>query len=72
MKLENRERVDGTQITIGRRVHYRSQKGSEPKTKKKISGCYAAEYRELDGKQVCQSLNTTSPSFALFDAIQLF
>ena len=60
MKLEKRERVDGTCITIGRRVHYRSKNGSGSKTKKKASGFYAAEYRDLDGKQRCDNLGTKS------------
>ena len=51
MKLENRERVDGTQITIGRRVYYRNKK-------KKVFQCYAVEYRDLDGKQICRNLGT--------------
>jgi len=60
MKLEKRERVDGTSVTIGRRVHYRSENGPRSGTKKESSGFYAAEYRGFDGKQVCQNLGTTS------------
>ncbi len=60
MKLENRERVDGTQITIGRRVHYRTSQTTTDTTRKKISGLYAAEYRGADGRQICQSLGTTN------------
>ncbi|NQV35383.1 MAG: tyrosine-type recombinase/integrase, partial [Phycisphaeraceae bacterium] len=71
MKLENRERVDDTRITIGRRVHYRVKKGDESKTKKKVSGCYAAEYRDWDGKQVCQSLGTTSRREARRKALEI-
>jgi hypothetical protein len=46
MKLTERERVDGTQVTIGRRVYYKNKK-------QRISKRYAAEYRDLDGKQAC-------------------
>ena len=53
MKLEERERIEGTDITIGRRVYY---KAGEPM----ISPCWAAEYRDGTGKQVCVNLGTRS------------
>ena len=53
MKLEDRERIEGTDITIGRRVYYKDGGAV-------ISPRWAAEYRELTGKQVCVNLNTKS------------
>jgi len=64
MKLENRERVDGTRVTIGRRVYYRNKK-------QKTSVCYAAEYRDIDGKQVCRNLGTRSRAHARRMAIEI-
>jgi site-specific recombinase XerD len=64
MKLENRERVDGTNITIGQRVYY--QKG-----KSKISRRYAAEFTSPDGKQVCKNLKITSRAQARRKAIEI-
>ena len=64
MKLANRERVDGTNITIGHRVYYKGSKA-------KISKRYAAEYRGLDGKQRSQGLGTTSKSQARRLAIEI-
>jgi site-specific recombinase XerD len=53
MKLVERERVEGTQVTIGRRVFYGA--GEQRATPR-----YSAEYRDLDGRQVCQKLGTTN------------
>ncbi len=53
MKMEGRCRVDGTEITIGRRV---SKKGGKQST----SRTYSAEYRDDSGKQICESLGTTN------------
>jgi len=64
MKLTSRERVDGTQITIGHRVSYANGK-------QKISRRYAAEYRDADGKQVCESLGTSNKSQARRLAIEI-
>ena len=64
MKLQDRERVDGTQVTIGRRVYYRNKK-------QKTSGCYAAEYRDSDGKQVCKNLGVTSRAKARRMAVEI-
>jgi integrase len=64
MKLEERERVDGTTVTIGRRVYYSDNN-------RKISCCYAAEYRDLDGKQICRNLGATSRSKARRIAIEI-
>ena len=65
MKLTDRERVEGTNITIGRRVHYRKKRRVE-------SRLYAAEYRDETGKQVCESLDTRSRLEARRKAIQIF
>jgi len=64
MKLQERERVDGTQVTIGRRVYYKNRK-------QKISRRYAAEYRDPDGRQTCRNLGTTSRAKARRMAIEI-
>ena len=78
MKLVNRERVDGTQITIGLRAYYinKAQRLKIPNDKNKkakfrTSGCYAAEYRDLDGKQVCRNLGTRSKTMARRIAMEI-
>ncbi len=53
MKLEDRERIEGTAITIGRRVNY-------SQGKRRVSKRYAAEYRDDAGRQVCENLKTQS------------
>jgi len=65
MKLEERERIDGTDITIGRRVYYSSGTPS-------ISPRWAAEYREGTGRQVCVNLDTGSKLEARRKALALF
>jgi len=65
MKLADRERVDGTPITIGRRVRYR-------KTGEVVSRSYAAEYRDETGKQVCEGLGTRSKLEARRKAMEIF
>jgi len=64
MKLIERERVDGTQVTIGKRVYYRDGKRS-------VSPRYAAEYVDSDGNQVGEGLGTTSKSKARRLAIEI-
>jgi len=64
MKLINRERVDGTSITIGHRVFYKDGK-------QKTSSKYAAEFRDLDGRQHSQGLGTTSKAQARRLAIEI-
>ncbi len=64
MKLIDRERVDGTQVTIGRRIHYESGR-------QRTARRYAAEYRNLDGRQVCESLSTTNKSQAKRLALEI-
>ncbi len=53
MKLAERERVEGTRVTIGRRVL--SASGDS-----KLSRKYVAEYRDGSGRQVCESLRVTN------------
>ena len=65
MKLLDRERVEGMNITIGRRVHYR-QKGP------KVSAVCAAEYRDDLEKQRCDNLGTRSRLEARRMAISIF
>jgi len=65
MKLIDRERVDGTNITIGRRVHYR-------KNGKVVSRTYSAEYRDEAGKQITESVSTQSRLEARRKAIEIF
>ena len=60
----NRERVDGTSITIGHRV-YRSS------GKQKLCRTYSAEYRDHDGNQFHESLKTNNKLQARRLAIEL-
>ncbi|HEY1687029.1 MAG TPA: site-specific integrase [Tepidisphaeraceae bacterium] len=53
MRLIDRERIEGTVITIGRRVAYKDGRVAE-------SDRYAAEYRDSSGKQVTENLGTGS------------
>ncbi len=64
MKLIERERVDGTQVTIGQRVTY---VGGVQKAGRR----YAAEYRDADGKQVTEGLGTTNKAQARRMAIEI-
>lgn len=64
MKLEERERIEGTAITIGRRVYYAGGKSI-------VSPRWAAEYREGTGKQVCVNLGTRSKQEARRKALAL-
>jgi len=64
MKLKDRERVDGTRVTIGHRVYrYRGRP--------KVSRLYAAEYRNVDGAQVCRSLETSNRAQARRKALEI-
>ena len=65
MKLTNRERVDGTPVTIGHRIHYRDGR-------KQASRKYSAEYRDPSGKQVCESLGTSNRQEARRMAVEIF
>ena len=64
MRLVNRERVNGTEITIGQRVYY-------SKGKEKICKTYSAEYRNFDGRQCYKSLKTKNKTQARRQAIEL-
>jgi len=65
MKMVNRERVEGTNITIGRRVLHR--KAGEMKSR-----VYSAEYRDETGKQIAESLGTRSRLEARRKGIEIF
>ena len=64
MKLVDREVVDGTKITIGRRVSY--NQGNQ-----KIGKNYTAEYRDDTGKQVSESLKVRTKAQARRKAIEI-
>ena len=64
MKLVNRERIDGTQITIGKRVYYKNGK-------KIVAVKYSAEFTDNNGKQLCRSLETTNIALARRKAIKI-
>lgn len=64
MKLHNRERVDGTTVTIGKRVYYNY-------SKKAISRKYTAEYRDIDGTQSVTHLGTNNRAQARRSAIEI-
>ena len=65
MKLTDRERVEGTEITIGRRVYY---SGGQQVVSKR----FAAEYRDDSGKQCCENLGSRSRLEARRKAIEIF
>ncbi len=64
MKLIERERVDGTQVTIGRRIHYENGR-------QRTGRRYAAEYRDDEGEQVCETLRTSNKSQARRLAVEI-
>jgi site-specific recombinase XerD len=64
MKLVNRERVDGTDITIGQRTYVSNGK-------EKVCKTYSAEYRDSNGKQFIEPLDTTNKLMARRVAIEL-
>jgi site-specific recombinase XerD len=64
MKLVNRERVDGTQITIGKRVYYKDGK-------RIVATKFSTEYTDLNGKQFCRSLETTNVAQARRKVIKI-
>jgi len=64
VKLADRERVDGTRVVIGHRVYYRDGQ-------KTVSDLYSAEYRDIDGGQATESLDTTNKGTARRLAIEI-
>jgi|GEM_PF-753116 len=64
MKLDARERIEGTDITIGRRVYYKDGQAI-------VSTRWAAEYRDTTGNQVGVSLGCTSKLHARRKALAL-
>ena len=65
MKLVDRERVEATNITIGRRIYYKNKR-------RKLGRSYAAEYRDPTGTQICESLDTASRAEARRKAVEIF
>lgn len=57
MRLIDRERIEGTRITIGKRVYMRDGQTHVCET-------YSAEYRDDSGRQVSQSLDTSNKTAA--------
>ncbi len=64
MKLVNRERIDGTQITLGKRVYYKDGKKVTAKS-------FSAEYTDHEGKQQCRTLGTKNIAHARRRAIKI-
>ena len=64
MKLVDRERVEGTKVTVGHRVYYHGGQ-------RMVSSRYAAEYRDLDGRQICRKLVTTNRNQARRLALEI-
>ena len=64
MKLDAREHVAGTRVTIGRRVYYRAGQ-------KRPSRRYAAEFRDAQGVQHCRNLKTTNHRVAHRMAVEI-
>lgn len=64
MKLIDRERVDGTQVTIGHRVYYQNGK-------QRVGRQFAAEYRNAEGQQVCETLRTSNKTQARRHALEI-
>jgi integrase/recombinase XerD len=64
MKMVDRERLEGTQITIGRRVY-------KEDGRQKTCQHFSAEYRGMDGRQVTESLGTSNKSQARRKALEI-
>lgn len=64
MKLEERTRIEGTDITIGRRVYYKDGKTT-------VSARWAAEFRDASGKQHSENLGCTTKGEARCKALLL-
>jgi site-specific recombinase XerD len=64
VKLEDRERVDGTRVVIGHRVYYQGGKRT-------VADLYSAEYLDIDGRQATESLQTTNKGTARRLAIEI-
>ena len=68
MKLFEPERVDGTGITIGRRVLYRTSDGQRTQT---VSDTYTAVYKDADGQWRQDALGTANRREARRAAIEI-
>lgn len=58
MKYIEKEVVDGTSVTIGRKVQFR--RDHQGKTVEKVSRVYSAEYRDHEGRRRFESLGTAN------------
>lgn len=68
MKLFEPERVDGTSVTIGRRVQFRLVNGERTE---KVSGTYTAVYKDADDRWRQDGLGTTNRREARRHAIEI-
>lgn len=68
MRLIDSERVDGTEVTIGRRVQYRRAEG---KSIEKVSDSYTAVYKDADGRWRQDGLDSTNRREARRRAIEI-
>jgi len=74
MQLLDRERVDGTRVSIGRRVQVRKMAGvgsGEVDIDRRESAAYTAVYIDLDGRRREQGLGTTNKREARRKAIEI-
>lgn len=70
MKLIDRERVDGTRVSIGRRVQQRPVLGTDLRELSE-SSTYTAVYIDLDGRRREEGLSTTNKREARRKAIEI-
>ncbi len=70
MKMQDRERVDGTNVSIGRRVQARAGHPGMPKSNV-VSATYTAIYIDVDGQRREQGLGTTNKREARRKAIEI-
>jgi hypothetical protein len=57
MKLHEQEKVDGTGVTIGRRVQTRRERG---RTFERVTATFTAVYKDIDGRWRQDSLGTAN------------
>ena len=68
MELDKPHLIEGTQIKIGRRILRRKVKGT---LVKKTAKTYSAVYKELSGKWVIRTLDTTNRQAAIRKAFEI-
>lgn len=69
MKFVEKEMVDGTSVTIGRKVQFRTDHAGN--RTQKVSRTYTAEYRDLDGTRRFEGLGATNKREARRRAIEI-